>query len=127
MINLRYHLLPYIYSVSWQVTSDGYTMMRPLVMDFRRRHQCSQHRRSISVRPGIDGQSGHQGRRDDTATSICRRAADWFDFWTGKTYAGGQTVEAAAPIETLPLFVRAGSIIPLRPGDSIRDGKGRPD
>src|SRR5690606_33263810 len=39
----------------------------------------------------------------------------WFDFWTGKTYQGGQTIAAASPIETLPLFVPAGSIIPMGP------------
>jgi len=40
---------------------------------------------------------------------------DWYDFWTGKRYAGGQTIEAAAPLEIMPLFVRAGSILPLGP------------
>ena len=40
---------------------------------------------------------------------------DWYDFWTGKRMSGGQRVEASAPIETLPLFVRAGSILPLGP------------
>ena len=41
--------------------------------------------------------------------------ANWFDFWTGKNYSGGQKIDAAAPIETEPLFVRAGSIIPYGP------------
>jgi alpha-D-xyloside xylohydrolase len=39
---------------------------------------------------------------------------DWFDFWTGKKISGGQKIDAASPIETMPLFVRAGSILPLR-------------
>jgi alpha-D-xyloside xylohydrolase len=39
----------------------------------------------------------------------------WFDFWTGKTFEGGQTITAAAPIETMPLFVKAGSIVPMGP------------
>ena len=42
-------------------------------------------------------------------------SASWTDFWTGKTYLGGQTIEAEAPVETMPLFVRAGSIVPYGP------------
>jgi alpha-D-xyloside xylohydrolase len=42
-------------------------------------------------------------------------SGDWYDFWTGRRIAGGQRVETASPIETLPLFVRAGSILPLGP------------
>ena len=41
--------------------------------------------------------------------------ATWYDFWTGQTYAGGQTIAATAPIQTMPLYVRAGSIIPYGP------------
>ena len=41
--------------------------------------------------------------------------SDWYDFWTGRRFSGAQTVEAAAPLEILPLFVRAGSIIPFGP------------
>jgi alpha-D-xyloside xylohydrolase len=40
---------------------------------------------------------------------------DWIDFWTGETRPGGQTINASAPIQTMPLFVRAGSIIPYGP------------
>jgi alpha-D-xyloside xylohydrolase len=43
------------------------------------------------------------------------RASSWYDFWTGKLIQGGQTIDAPAPIETIPLFVRAGSIVPMGP------------
>jgi alpha-D-xyloside xylohydrolase len=43
------------------------------------------------------------------------KTADWYDFWTGKLIPGGQTVDAAAPIETIPLYVKAGSIVPMGP------------
>ncbi len=82
---------------------------------FSRRHQCVQHRRSISVWPGADGQSGHEIKRDARARSICRRARAGLISGRAKHYSGGQTIEAAAPIETVPLFVRAGSIIPYGP------------
>jgi alpha-D-xyloside xylohydrolase len=42
-------------------------------------------------------------------------STNWYDFWTGKLIAGGQTIEAAAPIETLPLYIKAGSIVPMGP------------
>jgi alpha-D-xyloside xylohydrolase len=41
--------------------------------------------------------------------------ANWYDFWTGKILKGGQTINAAAPIETLPLYIKAGSIVPMGP------------
>jgi alpha-D-xyloside xylohydrolase len=50
---------------------------------------------------------------------------DWYDFWTGRRHAGGRRVEAAAPLETVPLFVRAGSILPLGPVMQYTDE--RPD
>lgn len=43
------------------------------------------------------------------------KGSDWFDFWTGERHAGGATIFADAPLETIPLFIRAGSIIPLGP------------
>jgi alpha-D-xyloside xylohydrolase len=43
------------------------------------------------------------------------KTADWYDFWTGKLIPGGQTIDAAAPIETIPLYVKAGSIVPMGP------------
>jgi alpha-D-xyloside xylohydrolase len=113
-IDLRYRLLPYIYSVSWQVTSDGGTIMRPLMMDFPDDPQAldigSQYLFGPALmvcpvtQPGVTNWSvdlpGH---------------SDWYDFWTGKRMTGGQRIEATSPIGTLPLFVRAGSILPLGP------------
>jgi alpha-D-xyloside xylohydrolase len=49
--------------------------------------------------------------------------APWYDFWTGKTFPAGQSIETAAPIETLPLFIRAGSIIPMGPFLQYSDEK----
>jgi alpha-D-xyloside xylohydrolase len=43
------------------------------------------------------------------------KSADWYDFWTGKLIPGGQTIDAAAPIETIPLYIKAGSIVPMGP------------
>jgi alpha-D-xyloside xylohydrolase len=111
---LRYHLLPYIYSVSWRVTSDGYTMMRPLVMDFRSDTNVFNipdqylFGPALMVSPVI--KAGATNRN-----VYLPSGANWVDFWTGKNYSGGQTIEAASPIETVPLFMRDGSIIPYGP------------
>ncbi len=111
---LRYHLLPYIYSVSWQVTDQGYTMMRPLVMDFRADTNVFSipdqflFGPALMVCPVITAGAVNRNIYLPAGTA-------WTDFWTGKTYPGGQNIEAASPIETMPLFVRAGSIIPFGP------------
>jgi alpha-D-xyloside xylohydrolase len=111
---LRYHLLPYIYSVAWQVTRNDYTMMRPLVMDFQ--HDAKVYNiadqymfgPAIMVNPVII--AGAASRK-----VYLPEGSLWYDFWTGQSHAGGQTIDATAPIETMPLFVRAGSIIPYGP------------
>lgn len=121
---LRYHLLPYIYSVAWQVTSHGYTMMRPLVMDFRHDTNVYDIADQYLFGPALMvcpvTRSGAANR-----SVYLPSGAQWFDFWTGRTISGGQRIDAAAPIQTLPLFVRAGSIIPY--GPAVQYAAARPD
>jgi alpha-D-xyloside xylohydrolase len=111
--NLRYHLLPYIYSVAWQVTSANDTMMRALIMDFQGDHMVSNiadqymFGPAIMVNPVIE--PGAKTR------FVYLPWTSWTDFWTGETLPGGQTITAQTPLETLPLYVRAGSIIPYGP------------
>jgi alpha-D-xyloside xylohydrolase len=121
--NLRYRLLPYIYSLSWKVTNEGYTLMRSLAFDFR----TDEGVRSIPdqymfgpaflVNPVTKRQSLLTNAKDNKASRKVYLPGEtsWFDFWTGKVVKGGQTIDAAAPIETIPLFVRAGSIVPMGP------------
>ena len=111
---LRYHLLPYIYSVSWMVTHDGYTMMRPLVFDFRADTNVFDIKDQFMFGPALMvcpvTKAGATNRK-----VYLPAGATWTDFWTGETYPGGQTMDTASPIETMPLFVRAGAIIPYGP------------
>lgn len=111
---LRYRLMPYIYSTAWQVTSVHGTMMRPLVMDFR----------SDSEALGISDQFMFGGAllvnpvllAGATTRDVYLPAGqEWYDFWTGKRFAGGHHVEAPAPIDSMPLYVKAGSILPMGP------------
>jgi alpha-D-xyloside xylohydrolase len=111
---LRYRLMPYIYSLAWKVTSDDYTIQRPLVMDWRTDPNTwnlgdqFMFGPAILVTPVL--KAGSTGR-----SVYLPAAAAWYDFWTGKSVAGGQDIEADAPLERMPLFVRAGSIVPMGP------------
>jgi alpha-D-xyloside xylohydrolase len=111
---LRYHLIPYIYSVSHMVTADNYTMMRPLVMDFRNDLDAltisDQYLFGPALMPCPVVESNATSR-----SVYLPSGAIWYDFWTGNTQTGGQTVVASAPIEKMPLYVRAGSILPYGP------------
>jgi alpha-D-xyloside xylohydrolase len=111
---LRYHLLPYIYSVSWMVTHEDSSMMRGLVMDFRNDPKVYNipdqylFGPALMVNPVTQPGATTRGIYLPAGTS-------WTDFWTGETSPGGQSIQAAAPIDRLPLYVRAGSIIPYGP------------
>jgi alpha-D-xyloside xylohydrolase len=112
--NLRYRLMPYTYSVAWQVTSAGSSIMRPLVMDFAADQQA------LSI--GDQYLFGPSIMVNPVATqgAITRPVylpghALWYDFWTGNTLPAGQKIEAPAPHQTMPLYVRAGAILPMGP------------
>ena len=89
--------------------------MRPLVMDFRNDPKARNVDRSVHVRLGAPGQPGDRIQGANAGRSTCLRRPAWYDFWTGRRYDGGQTVTVDAPYDRLPLFVRAGSIVPVGP------------
>ncbi len=112
MLHLRYRLIPYIYSLAWQVTHNGYTLMRPLVMDFphdtnaKTQPYCFMFGNAFLVVPVTE-----PGATEWTV--YLPGGTSWYDFWTGKRFLGGQTVQVHAPLTRIPLFVRAGSIVPM--------------
>ena len=111
--NLRYRLLPYIYSEAWQVTSDHGTLMRPLVMDWRNDVEAQNTGDEYLFGPAIlVSPVTTQGA---TSRTVYLPKATWYDFWTGARIEGGKRIEADAPLAKLPLHVRAGSIIPMGP------------
>jgi alpha-D-xyloside xylohydrolase len=110
---LRYRLLPYIYSLAWRVTSAGYTIMRPLVMDFRMDIRAQNIGDEYLFGPAI--LVAPVTEPEATTRHIYLPKARWYDFWTGKTFEGGRSTDVSAPLDVLPLLVRAGSIIPLGP------------
>jgi alpha-D-xyloside xylohydrolase len=110
---LRYRLMPYIYSQAWRVTNERSTIMRPLVMDWRTDVRAQNTGDEYLFGPSILVNPVYiQGA---TSRSVYLPKATWYDFWTGEKLAGEQTIQAAAPLDKLPLYVRAGSILPLGP------------
>jgi len=110
---LRYRLLPYIYSLAWKTTSEGYTIMRPLVMDFREDVRAQNIGDQFLFGPAL--LVSPVTEPGATTRHLYLPAAKWYDFWTGAAIQGGHTLDAPSPIDRMPLYVRAGSILPLGP------------
>ena len=147
IINLRYRLLPYIYSTAWQVTSKDYSYMRPLFSDFASDRkvwnmpnefmfgssilaapivEASYTQEKIIKENAMTGwdskevnaqteNSAINFKENKTTLKYLPAGTKWFDFWTGKEYKGGQYVNLNTPLADVPMFMRAGSIIPLAP------------
>jgi alpha-D-xyloside xylohydrolase len=112
ILNMRYRLLPYIYSEAWQVTKNGSTMMRPLVMDFS--NDTAAVNREYQYMFGKSILTAPVTEPGVTSWKVyLPKAAGWYDFWTGKHFTGGRTVETATPLAQIPLFVKAGSVVPM--------------
>ena len=114
-LDLRYRLLPYLYSTAWQVTSEGTTFMRPLVMDFPKDPQVLGIGDQYLFGPAIMVTPVTVAGATNRSVYLPASGAPWYNFWTGATSPAGKSVDAAAPVETLPLFVKPGSIIPMGP------------
>ena len=153
-INLRYALLPYIYSNAWKITNGQSSMMRALMMDFdddKVKDINSEYLfgPSILVAPVINAQYTPETiiktnedtgwDKKDTSDKPKTLAVDftqkkskkvylpagtiWYDFWTNNKYNGGQEIEQETTIDKIPLFVKAGGIIPFGPKVQYADEK----
>jgi alpha-D-xyloside xylohydrolase len=112
---LRYRMLPYIYSLAWKTTSESYTPMRPLVMDFREDERAENIGDQFMFGPAFlvnpvtePGASTRQ---------VYLPKVRWYDFWTGSAVEGGSVMNAITPLDQLPVYVKAGSIVPLGPDE----------
>jgi alpha-D-xyloside xylohydrolase len=112
-LNLRYRLLPYIYSQAAEVTFSGSTLMRPLVMDFAADNKALDQKYEYMFGPSILVAPVLQPNVKSWEVYLPENKAGWYDFWTGDKVPGGQTISTEATIDKIPLFVKAGSIIPF--------------
>jgi alpha-D-xyloside xylohydrolase len=110
---LRYRLMPYIYSLAFRVTSEGYTLMRHLVFDY------PSDANTFSVKDQFLFGPAFLVSPVVTAGAISRSVyfptGTWYDFWTGSTMSGGCSAIVSSPLSKIPLFVKAGSIVPMGP------------
>lgn len=110
---LRYRMLPYIYSLAWKTTSEAYTPMRPLVMDFRDDVRAQNIGDQFMYGPAFLVNPVTEPAA--STRQVYLPSAKWYDFWTGSSIEGGQMINAMTPLDRLPVYVRAGSIVPLGP------------
>src|ERR1700734_1688066 len=110
---LRYRLLPYTYSLAWKTTNESYSPMRPLVMDFRSDVRAQNTWDEFMYGPAFLVNP----LTEPAATS--RRVSfpdpKWSAFGTGPSPGGPREITAEAPLDQLPLYIRAGSIVPMGP------------
>jgi len=117
-LRLRYTLIPYIYSLGKQTYDTGAPFMRALFMDFPNDPNVANLSDEYMFGPAfLVAPVTEQGRESRQVYLPAGR--DWYNFWTNERLKGGQTVTVSAPIDTIPLFVAAGSIVPL--GADIRN------
>ena len=133
-IKLRYRLLPYIYSAAGDCVQNSGSMMRALVMDYAQDKKASRLNdeylfgRNILVKPITDPMYTWKDneKKGHTIYPDVKKAAapvsvylpkgnKWYDFWNNAQYEGGQDVQRLCPIDIMPVFVKAGTILPFGP------------
>jgi len=112
-IELRYRLLPYLYTATWQCTQSGQPIVRPLLLAYQDdvltyslddEFLCGD---ALLVAPVCEA--------GVTIREVYLPAGQWFDFWTEELHTGPTSLKVAAPLERTPLFVRAGTVLPTWP------------
>ena len=111
MIHLRYTLVPYIYSMAAQQTRNNYTMTRLLAFDFPDDPAVLDLKDEYMFGNFLVGPVTHPLSESTTRRMYLPKGATWIDYWTGQRHEGGQWLTIDVPINRLPLFVKAGSII----------------
>jgi alpha-D-xyloside xylohydrolase len=121
---LRYRLLPYIYSTGWGVTHNGDTLMRALPLEFssdpRARGVSDQFMFGPALLINPVTTEGATQR-----TLYLPAGSGWVDFWTGKSLNGGQIVTAEAPLDRIPIYAKTGSIVAF--GPPVQSASSKPD
>ena len=112
-IELRYRLLPYIYTLFWEAATSGAPILRPLLYHFP--NDPKTYTLSDQVLLGSSLLAAPVYRPGVEHRAVYLPEGRWYDWWSGEVFDGPTHIMAHAPIERMPLYVRAGSIIPMAP------------
>ena len=107
---LRYQLMPYIYSLASKTHFEDYTIMRALVMDYSDDEKTYDIDDQFMFGPAFMACPVYEYKARDR--EVYFPSGIWYDYYNGKRIQGGTTIHVDAPYERMPLFVRAGSIVP---------------
>nr|WP_315153430.1 TIM-barrel domain-containing protein [uncultured Flavobacterium sp.] len=112
--NLRYRLMPYIYTMAGMTYFNDYTIMRPLFMDFPADKKVENVSDQFMFGPAfmVCPVYSYEARNRNVYFPA---GSNWYDFYTGNYITGGKQISVDAPYERIPLFIREGSIIPVGP------------
>lgn len=114
-LDLRYRLLPYIYSEASRVSMYGSTLMRPLVMDFADDPTALEQKNQFLFGPSLLVTPVTEPGVKQWSLYLPRQEKGWIDFRSGEQFEGGRILDVPVDLTAIPLFVRAGSIIPMGP------------
>ncbi|MUL38723.1 glycoside hydrolase family 31 protein [Gloeocapsopsis dulcis] len=112
-INLRYQLLPYIYTLFWEAATTGAPILRPLLYDFP--NDPLTYTLHDQVLLGSSLMAAPIYRPGVEHRAVYLPEGTWYDWWSGESYTGPTHILAHAPLEKMPLYVKAGAIIPMQP------------
>lgn len=120
--NLRYRLMPYIYTMAGMTYFNDYTIMRPLFMDFASDKKVENVSDQFMFGPAfmVCPVYSYNARNRDVYFPA---GSNWYDFYTGKQITGGKQINVDAPYERIPLFIKEGAIIPVGPELQYSDEK----
>lgn len=112
-LKLRYKLLPFLYTTLEEAHRTGVPVFRPLLLNYQ--DDPSTYNLDDEFMVGDDLLVAPIVKAEVTSRLIYLPKGIWYDFWTNKKYEGGTMIHADAPLETVPMFVRGGAIIPVGP------------
>ncbi len=112
-LKLRYELLPFLYTTLEEAHRTGVPLFRPLVLNYQ--DDANTYNLDDEFMIGSDLLVAPIVKPDVFKRSVYLPKGTWYDYWTNRKYEGGTTIWVDAPLETVPMFVRAGAIIPTAP------------
>lgn len=116
-IRFRYRLLPYLYTLLHQAVSDREPIIRPTFLDHEHDARCFEETADFMLGRDLLVASVVEPGAKERRVWLPDNGSGWWNFWTGEYHGGGQEITVSVTLETMPLFVRAGSVIPL--GDPV--------